>query len=342
MSAPLDIRAPGKLFLLGEYAVLDGCPALVVAVDRHVAVRIATDSSGARIRIGAPDIAPSVEFPASDPPPAIGALRFVLSAIHITLAQVAAARGRGFDVQIRSDLAESSGQKIGLGSSAAVTVATVGALCAAAGWDLSAAPTRDQIFALAFAAHRAAQGNVGSGGDVAASCYGGLVCIEPRPENAPSVSRLELPPDATLLVGWTGLAATTTQLVEHYLAARNGAAPTRTVFVKQTRDCVEAFRNLLARGAISLAALNLAGDALDELGEALDLPLQTPALRELVRIARAHGAGAKLSGAGGGDCGIALTQHANVPTRIRDDWAAAGITPLDLHLAPQGVHVVEA
>ena len=31
-------RAPGKLFLLGEYAVLDGCPAVVAAVDRYVTV----------------------------------------------------------------------------------------------------------------------------------------------------------------------------------------------------------------------------------------------------------------------------------------------------------------
>jgi mevalonate kinase len=33
-------RAPGKLVALGEYAVLDGAPAVVLAVDRYVEVTI--------------------------------------------------------------------------------------------------------------------------------------------------------------------------------------------------------------------------------------------------------------------------------------------------------------
>ncbi|HUQ50718.1 MAG TPA: hypothetical protein VM692_00765, partial [Gammaproteobacteria bacterium] len=40
-------RAPGKVVALGEYAVLDGAPAVVLAVDRFVEVTIAASPDGA-------------------------------------------------------------------------------------------------------------------------------------------------------------------------------------------------------------------------------------------------------------------------------------------------------
>lgn len=42
----VQASAPGKLLLIGEYAVLDGAPALVMAVDRRVKVRLQQASSG--------------------------------------------------------------------------------------------------------------------------------------------------------------------------------------------------------------------------------------------------------------------------------------------------------
>ena len=39
-------RAPGKLFLTGEWAVLRGAPALVAAIDRHVEVAIEAGADG--------------------------------------------------------------------------------------------------------------------------------------------------------------------------------------------------------------------------------------------------------------------------------------------------------
>jgi hypothetical protein len=42
----VQASAPGKLLLIGEYAVLDGAPALVMAVDRRVKVRLRRASSG--------------------------------------------------------------------------------------------------------------------------------------------------------------------------------------------------------------------------------------------------------------------------------------------------------
>src|SRR5699024_12839809 len=51
----LQVSAPGKMFLLGEYAVLEGAPALLSAVDRRVQERI-TAAAGSHWTIGVPDI----------------------------------------------------------------------------------------------------------------------------------------------------------------------------------------------------------------------------------------------------------------------------------------------
>ena len=50
----------------------------------------------------------------------------------------------------------------------------------------------------------------------------------------------------------------------------------------------------------------------------------------LVEIARDHGAAAKSSGAGGGDCGIALCPPDKDIAAMSSAWRAASIQPLDL------------
>jgi len=341
MSEPLVIRAPGKLFLLGEYAVLDGCPAVVAAVDRHVEVRLVRTGPRSPIRIEAPGVNARAEFAAEAVPIARGPLAFALSAFRSASEHLTGLLASGLNIAIASNLADVSGTKTGLGSSAAVSVAMVAALFAAAGKNLRDVAVRDQIFSVALTAHRATQTGVGSGADVAASCYGGVVFFEPS-ASGPRVRPLILPEDARLLVGWTGTPASTASLVQRYLAARNGAAAKRTAFVRESRACVAAFVEALDRGTLSRTALNGNGEAIAQLGAALDLPLVTPSLHTLVALARQHGAGAKPSGAGGGDCGIALTQESDAAARICSVWREAGILPLDIHLDREGVRLAGA
>ena len=47
--------APGKLVLLGEYAVLEGAPALVMAINRRARVRMTAQSDGT-CEVSAPDL----------------------------------------------------------------------------------------------------------------------------------------------------------------------------------------------------------------------------------------------------------------------------------------------
>ena len=133
------VLAPGKLFLVGEYAVLSGGPAVVAAVNRGVSCQI--------------ELGDGVETPTGDD-------RFVAAALT---AVGAPARRYRFSDWNPTDLSD----KPGFGGSAAATVAACVAGRVAAGLPF------DDIEAVAVATHRAVQGS-GSGLDVRASARGGV------------------------------------------------------------------------------------------------------------------------------------------------------------------------
>ena len=188
----MTATAPGKLILTGEYAVLDGAPALVIAVDRRVIAR------------------PRGAVPAGSSP------------FLIAVANELAARRGGGDPAVRAatELAVDSSAfydgvtKLGLGSSAAVTVAATALALGAHGAPLD----RAEVLAIASAAHAAAQGERGvrgSGADVAAAVHGGTIAF-----TAGRVERRRWPAAVTLLPFFTGTSADTPTLVAAVLAAR--------------------------------------------------------------------------------------------------------------------------
>jgi len=340
MKTTFVARAPGKLFLLGEYAVLDGATAVVTAVDRHIEVRLRCRSSR-HTRISAPGHCEPLELPAERTNGAPAELRFALAAIEASARRLQLEHA-GFDIAIKSELeaGSGSGQKLGLGGSAAVTAAIVAAVYAAAGRDV--ALWRDDIFATAFGAHRAAQRGVGSGADVAAAVYGGVLAFEPKPESLPQLVPLQFPDSTQLLVAWSGRAAATGPLVGRYLALGNGDHDHRRGFVRASRASVGDFVDALQTGWLSLRSVDENGAALERLSRAGCLGLLTQELARLILLARAAGAGAKLSGAGGGDCTIALTGDADVAERVRTAWRAASFTALGLRPETHGVSVAQA
>lgn len=206
--------APGKLILTGEYAVLDGAPALVVAVNRRVV---------ARRRSGPTGSSPFLIAVADE-------IARVYGADH-------PATQAAMDIVCDSSAFFLGNTKLGLGSSAAVTVAaTALAIGAASG----AVPVidREAVLAIASAAHANAQGSRprvssadlskpriramsysdlsaqvlvaqttgvalggeaspatkarGSGADIASAVHGGVIAFEP----AGSPSLFEPPPSA--------------------------------------------------------------------------------------------------------------------------------------------------
>jgi mevalonate kinase len=318
--------------------VLDGAPAIVAGINRFIEVRL-TPRTSRTMRISVPGCCDALDFDAGRPP-SYAPLRFALAAYAHAIAACPRLATAAFELAIHGDLDPSyRGEKLGLGSSAAVTVAVTAALFAAAGVEAAARGLQDAVFSAAYRAHRAAQGEIGSGADIAASTFGGVVLFEPRPRALPRTTVLSLPPWAILLAAWTGESAATAALIRLYEALERHR---RAAFVRLSRGSVAWFATSLRQQAVSLTALDAAGNALAQLADAGGLPLFSSRLEALVAIARAHGAAAKPSGAGGGDCGIALTTNAASAERIRTAWRDAGLVPLDLDISGGGVTVAVA
>ncbi len=361
-------HAPGKLFVAGEYAVVEpGEPAILVAVDRTVSVTVAgpTDADadpdadvviasdlcprGARLRWRDGVLAgrgPDDERLARD------GLAHVVSAVEV-LTELVAEQGLAvpaLHVCVTSRLHE-GGTKFGLGSSGAVTVAAVAAVAAHLGLPLSA----EDRFRLAVLA-TARLDPTASGGDLAAAVWGGWLAYR-APDRAavlelarrrgvaetlrapwPGFALRRLPPPGGLVlaVGWTGTPASTRSLVSTLDTWRGG--PAHRDFLARSAECVRACERALDRDDHHdlLRRIRVARRLLAGLDRETRLGIFTDRLTALCDVAEDEGGAAKPSGAGGGDCGIALLDAAAAPriARLRERWTAAGVRPLRLHVPP--------
>jgi phosphomevalonate kinase len=278
----VTVSAPGKLFLAGEYAVLHGGTAVIAAVDRRAVARFVPGGSPAT-----PLIAEAVK--------AVQEER--------ELRGLAVLEGAP---DVDSSALIESGQKLGLGSSAAAVVAAVGALLEVEGRSLDEA--RSLVLVLALRAHRAAQGGRGSGGDVAAAVFGGVITYARPGGEKPALRPLRSALPAELVVFRAGGPVAT---VDHlravgHLAERDPKTHDRCL--REIADAADEF--IVAYESGDAEALVNAVDrshlALDALGRAAELQIVTPRLALASTLARELGGAAKPSGAGGGDVGVAF------------------------------------
>jgi len=313
-------RAPGKLFVTGEWAVLRGAPALVAAVDRHASVTVEPGGEGVVVESVAEGRSEYPD-PVADGPLPRGDAGAVLAALRQRREPV-----RGLRVIVDSCAFLVGERKLGLGRSAATLVAAAAALAP------DEPPAR--ILARALEANGLFQAGQGSGADVAAAVHGGMVEVR-RGADGLAVTSRTLPAGLHLVAGWTGSPAPTTPLL-----VRFATAPTPTALADLSAAAVAA-ADAVARddAATLLDAVERSAALLIRLGAELDLPLVTPALATLVRTANRVGAAAKPSGAGAGDCGIALATSAAQAAAVRAAWQDAGILPLPVQIAERGVTV---
>ena len=353
-------KAPGKLYIAGEYAVVEnGYPAILVALDQFVTCSI--EESAAEVgkiisrqyhnnalqwhRLGEQMVVDNRDNPFS----------YILSAIKVTeeYARSFARELRIFDLHIDSQLDSDSGKKYGLGSSAAVTVATVKALCRF--YNLPV--TKDKIFKLAAIAHFEVQGN-GSLGDVAASVYGGWIAYHsfdrqwlaqqrkyldlrtlvdlPWPDL--KIESLKAPSNLQLLIGWTGKPASTSQLVDKISLFKARQQKEYRQFLEDSKHCiqrmVDGFHNADLESIKNEIRYNR--ELLKQLGTNSGVHIETPVLNKLCEIAEDFGGAAKTSGAGGGDCGIVAIDRDSNFKLVLKKWAANKIEQL-----PLSVHFIE-
>jgi phosphomevalonate kinase len=331
--------APGKLVLLGEYAVLEGAPALVLAVDRRAHVTLArTDGDiwkivsptlqlQARLRVRANHTTWVDAAPAELAWTATLLTRFP-QAQHLTPCRI----------ELDSDAfyLDHAGArtKLGLGSSAALTVALLGALHAVAG---IAPPILDE----AIEAHRAIQHGQGSGIDIAAASAGGL-------------SRFQLTGDAARMdpVSWpkglhwacvySGRPASTRAMLATVAAWREREPTAFTQYMHELATISSRGIDALTAddAAAFLSSLHDYATALARFGAAAGVDIASREHRAIAAIAETCGCVYKSCGAGGGDVGVTFAVE---DTRLRafsERASRAGFPVIGLEADPKGLEVV--
>jgi len=272
----IKVSAPGKLMLLGDHAVIYGYPCLVTAVDKRLYVEVEI------IKAENDDIIT----------PQVKESRFVLESIAYFKEKF------NITSSVRIKTQGDFSHQVGLGSSSAVTVATFKALSVLFNKQMSLR----ELFQMSYHVNLLIQG-VGSGFDIAAATYGetleyiiGGKVIEP-------LHIKSLP----LVVGYSGLKADTPFYIRRVAE----------VFKSKKEEMEKIFMSI--QTLVESAKKGLQKEDLPEVGRCMNenqtlltqLGVSTPKLDSMIASAISAGAyGAKLSGAGGGDCMIALVDEA--------------------------------
>jgi phosphomevalonate kinase len=255
-----------------------------------------------------------------------------------------ARRGEGFKTTEVAALGEaicvdvdelaSGGRKVGLGSSAAALVAALGVLADERGESLADGAVRDGIFERARSIHARVQGG-GSGVDVAASTYGGVLRFDHA--GARSVS---LPANLTITALFSGVSARTSDLLARVTALlERDPARHRERIGALTSAAVAAATAVDAGDAVRLvSAVAAHRGALEALGAAADAPIVLPAFSELGRRAEGEGAAFIPSGAGGGDLGV-FVGMTEPSASFKEHAERLSMTQLSVQVESRGVRL---
>ncbi|UCD44423.1 MAG: mevalonate kinase [Candidatus Bathyarchaeota archaeon] len=295
----VEATAPGKAILFGEHSVVYRGPAVVLAIDRRARV-VARKRDDDRIFFDAMDLGFSGYFTGETYVPLQGEswrgkrLQAFLVAARKTMEHLGTESGLG--ITLRSDIPVAAG----LGSSAALSVATVASVGGLLGGDLS----QEEICELAYEGEKVVHGTP-SGVDNNISTYGGVL----RYEKDVGIERFELDGDLPFVIGDSMRKRSTKRLVDRVrmlrerepelvegvldsivLVSESGLAALKANDLHRLGDLMNVNHGLLSSLGVSIAKLDM-----------------------MVHSSRGAGAyGAKLTGAGGGGCMIALSDEASI------------------------------
>jgi mevalonate kinase len=319
--------APGKVYLFGEHAVVYGEPAVPCAIERRATVTVEERADG-RLRVNANDLSLegfTVEFDGTtgETPEVDVTEELVRAAMGYVDEAIAQARDAanapeaGFDVTVESAIPLGAG----LGSSAAVVVATIDAATRALGVTLD----RREIADRAYQVEHEVQDGEASRADTFCSAMGGAVRVE-----GDTCETIDAP-DLPFVIGYDGGAGDTGELVSGVRSLRE-----EYDFAAET---VASIGRLVEEGLSALEA----GD-LEEVGQLMNfnhgllsaLGVSGRSLDAMVWAARDAGAiGAKLTGAGGGGCIVALDETDATTTAL--DYSPACVEAFRADLDATGV-----
>ncbi|HAN32144.1 MAG TPA: hypothetical protein DCQ06_11145 [Myxococcales bacterium] len=284
----MKVGAAGKLMVAGEYAVaLLGTPALAVATGEIVTVTQvpsnASPPTEATITLDA--FGQSWSWPMDDIPDE-GLAAFIRAALYFVWQDNPPALTKNLQVRVRADRA---GQKLGLGSSAATTVATLRAALALRGERRDAL----EIGRWADEIHRSVQGGQGSGYDVYTIAMGGCCKYEPKQRHA---THLDWPKGLHAVALYSGQPASTTKALKQGIS---GADPRVAQIAASATVLLENWSTASPQRLLEL--LNECEKHFEALATSHRWLLPS-AIEAIKNDIEACGAIARVSGAGGGDC----------------------------------------
>ena len=318
------VKTCGKLYWAGEYAILEpGQLALIKAIPIYMTAEIKASND---YRLYSDMFSYSVDL---RPDSSYALIQETVALVEEYLT----AQGvdlRPFSVEIRGKM-EREGKKFGLGSSGSVVVLVIKAMLAF----YERIADRELLFKLASAV-LLKRGDNGSMGDIACIVSEDLVLYQSldREKVADwlekedlqavlardwgfSISIVEPTLKFDFLVGWTKEVAVSSHMVKQIKDNMNSS------FLQASKETVA---NLVK--ALEVGQEETIIDLLEQaslLLEGLSSDIYTPSLRQLKNASRDLKAVAKSSGAGGGDCGIALSFDEQSTETLKNRWADLGI-----------------
>lgn len=316
-------RAPGKIILTGEHFVVLGAPAVAMAVDLYSHATAGPARSG------------RIEVEAGIPLQILGPMnrnQHLNSSQLLEPLRLAAKetldyigdKGSGISLNVDCEIPVGAG----LGSSASAAAAVITAVAKARRADL----TRKEFFRIAFAPESFLHGSP-SGVDHATSIYGGIISFT-KPEDITQLKPKQAP---RILVCDTGIHRATRKLVGAVVRKSREQQKAYRLHVDNARDISRSAVRALKRG--DLGELGSLMDANHEL--LVEIGVSHPLLDRLVRVARVHGAlGAKLTGAGGGGCIIALCKTYKDEISIARALKRHGGIPYHVSMDREGTRIV--
>ena len=320
----IAVKTCGKLYWAGEYAILEpGQLALIKDIPIYMKGEIAFSDSY-RIYSDMFDFAVDLT-----PNPAYSVIQETIALVEDFLVY----RGQilqSFSLEIRGKM-EREGKKFGLGSSGSVVVLVIKALLAL--YKLSV----DQylLFKLASAV-LLKRGDNGSMGDIACIVAEELVLYQSfdRQKVAAwlkeeklatvlerdwgfSISHVQPALECDFLVGWTKEVAVSSHMVQQIKQNINQN------FLSSSKETVATLVEALEQGEAEKIIEQV--EVASKLLEGLSADIYTPSLRQLKEASQDLQAVAKSSGAGGGDCGIALSFDVQSTETLKNRWTYLGI-----------------
>ena len=303
-----EASAPGKVILFGEHAVVYGKPAIACAINKRIYVKVERARKG------------EIKAEARD-------LRYVEKSIEIAKEHFDV--NESLKVEISSELPVASG----LGSSAAVSVATIAAIAK----EFNKEAEKKEIAELAYRVEKEVQGRA-SRTDTTTSAFGGIMFIEGNRIERISNAKL------SFVIGDSMIEKSTKELVEKVRKLKE-----KYEEIGMVMDCIGKI-TYKARGIIEELSKNENEEEKEKkliaLGELMNinhglleaLGIGNEALSKLVYAARKGNAlGAKITGAGGGGCIVALARDEKTRSEIAKEIEKLGFRAIVAEVYGEGV-----